>query len=72
MSEIWQMIATLGFPIVCAVILAWVVKYMFDKYTTDIAELNKNNKEECDKFTEALNSNTIVLQKLCDKLDNEK
>lgn len=65
------MIATLGFPIVCAVILAYVVKYMFDKYTNDIMKLTETHKEESDKFTEALNNNTIALQKLCDKLDKE-
>lgn len=71
MQDWVQMISTLGFPIVCAVILALTVKYMFDKYTTDISELNKIHKEESDKFTEALNNNTIALQKLCDKLDKD-
>lgn len=71
MGDIAQLIATLGFPIVCAVILAYVVKYMFDKYTGDIMKLTETHKEESDKFTEALNNNTIALQKLCDKLDKE-
>lgn len=36
-----------------------------------INKINDAHKEETDKFAEALNNNTIVLQKLCDKLDSE-
>lgn len=69
-STIAQLIGTLGFPIVCAVILAYIVKYMFEKYTSDIQELTKTHKEESDKFAEALNNNTAVLNRLCNKLDD--
>lgn len=69
-STIAQLIGTLGFPIVCAVILAYIVKYMFEKYTNDIQELTKTHKEESDKFAEALNNNTAVLNRLCNKLDD--
>lgn len=70
-DSIPALISTLGFPIVCAVILAYIVKYMFDKYTNDINAMVAVNKEESDKFAEALNKNTAVLSKLCDKLDME-
>ena len=69
-DSIPALISTLGFPIVCAVVLAYIVKYMFDKYTNDIQNLVATNKAESDKFSEALNQNTQVLAKLCDKLDN--
>lgn len=69
-STIAQLIGTLGFPIVCAVILAYIVKYMFEKYTNDIQLLTKTHKEESDKFAEALNNNTAVLNRLCNKLDD--
>nr|DAI95162.1 MAG TPA: hypothetical protein [Caudoviricetes sp.] len=36
-----------------------------------INKINDAHKEETDKFAEALNNNTVVLQKLCDKLDSE-
>lgn len=61
MNEIVQMISSVGFPIVMCVI-------MF-KYTYD---LNTQHKEESEKFTEALNANTLVLQKLCDKIGVER
>lgn len=69
-DSIPALISTLGFPIVCAIVLAYIVKYMFDKYTNDIQNLVATNKAESDKFAEALNQNTQVLGKLCDKLDN--
>lgn len=70
MTEIASMISTLGFPICTAVILFMTVKYMFDKYTSDIQQMNENHKKEVEEFTEALNKNTLVLQQLTDKLNN--
>lgn len=60
-NVILQAIASVGFPIVMCIMLMYYVK-----------EMSKNHKDESDKFTEALNSNTLVLQKLCDKLDCDK
>lgn len=64
MEELITMISTLGFPIVCAVILAYVVKYMFDKYTTDINSMNEKRNQESKEFADALNKNTAILNKL--------
>lgn len=69
MTEIATMISTLGFPIVTAIILFFTVRYMFDKYTNDIAAMTAQHREEVSEFTSALNQNTLVLQKLIDKLD---
>ena len=57
-NEIMQMITTVGFPIVMCLLLMW--------YTKDALE---KHKEESEKFTTALHENTLVLQRLCDKLD---
>lgn len=70
MTDIATMISTLGFPIVTAIILFMTVRYMFDKYTNDISDMTAKHKEEVEEFTAALNQNTLVLQKLIDKLDN--
>lgn len=79
MSDIVTMISTLGFPIVCAVILAYVVKYMFDRYTTDINRLTDTHNQESKEFADALNKNTAILNKVASilhdlvmKIDNEK
>lgn len=58
---ILQAITSVGFPIVMCLMLMWYVK-----------EISSKHKEESDKFAEALNNNTLVLQKLCDKLDEER
>lgn len=61
MNVIIQAITSVGFPIVMCLMLMWYVR-----------EISSKHKEESDKFAEALNSNTLVLQKLCDKLDEPK
>lgn len=70
--DIIQLISSLGFPIVACIFIAiWTAKQN-DNYRTDIKELQREHKEEINQVTEALNNNTLVLQKLCDKLDDEK
>lgn len=60
MNEISTLISTLGFPIGMCLIMCYYIN-----------KINDTHKEETDKFAEALNNNTVVLQKLCDKLDSE-
>lgn len=61
LNSITQIISTVGFPIAMCLMLFWYIK-----------DMNEKHKDETDKFTQALNENTIVLQKLCDKLDMER
>lgn len=60
-NTVLQSISTVGFPIIMCLIFAWYIK-----------DLNESHKEETEKFTEALNSNTIVLQRLCDAMNVER
>lgn len=55
-----QLVSTLGFPICCCLALMWYVKYVTDKHTEEIKQL-----------TEAINNNTIVVTKLCEKVDKD-
>ena len=59
-SELSTLISTLGFPIAMCLIMCYYIN-----------KINDAHKEESDKFADALNNNTVVLQKLCDKLDSE-
>ena len=52
-----QAIATLGFPIVMCVALLWEIKDMTTKH-----------QKETKLFSDSMNKNTLVLQKLCDIL----
>ena len=56
-----QAIATLGFPIVMCVALLYEIKDMTGKH-----------QEETKLFSDSMNKNTLVLQKLCDILGVER
>ena len=56
-----QAIATLGFPIVMCVALLYEIKDMTTKH-----------QEESKIFSDSMNKNTLVLQKLCDVLGVER
>lgn len=57
---ITSVIGTLGFPIVCAGAMFW----------QSIKE-REMHKQESDKWVEAINRNTLVMQKIADKLDTD-
>lgn len=71
MDVILQTVSTLGFPIACAVAMAWYVKYITDQNREDIGKLNEQHQNEMKEVTVALNNNTIALQKLSDVIRNE-
>lgn len=56
-NEVVSIISTVGFPIAACVALFWQSNQM-----------QKQHKEEMDGVKEALNNNTLVVQKLVDKL----
>ena len=67
-ATITTLISTYGFPIVMCCAMAWYVKYMTDKNREMIEKINEQHKQEMFEVTEALNNNTLALQKLTDKL----
>lgn len=69
-NMILQAITTVGFPIVCCGVLMYYVKYIRDKDTEMIADIMARHNEEVNTMSAALSENTLVLQKLCDKLDS--
>ena len=70
-NVILQAITTVGFPIVCCGAMMYYVKYSNDRNREDISKLNSDHKEEMNQITQALNNNTVALQRLCDKLGAE-
>ena len=64
-------IGSLGFPIIACLALGWYVKYMTDNSNARMDNIQKEHKEEVTKMTEALQNNTLAIQRLCDKLDKE-
>ena len=71
MDQIWSAIGQYAFPIVACVVMGWYVKYIQDNYRKDIADISTRHKEEMDKVTEALNNNTIAIQRLTDYIKED-
>ena len=69
MNDIVSIISAVGFPIVAAVGCGYFVKWQYEQKQKQNEEIRKEHKEEVTKMTEALNNNTLALQKLIDKLD---
>lgn len=68
-TEIMNAITTVGFPIVCCLAMAWYVKYTTDKNREEIHNLNEMHETEMLQVTNAINNNTLALQKLCDLIN---
>lgn len=61
MQDIVNAISTVGFPIAMCLILSYEIKGM-----------TESHKEETNALKDALNNNTIVLEKILTKLDLDK
>lgn len=60
MNEVVQVISTVGFPIVaCGALFYYITK------------MNDVHKAETDKMSDAINNNTLVIQKLLDRMGGE-
>lgn len=82
-GQILQAIATVGFPIIACIGIAWFFNRVNENYRNDIKELSKAHQEETKTITdklseeikalnESIQNNTLVLQKLIDKFDKEE
>lgn len=60
LSTVTNLISTIGFPITISLVLMYY-----------IMKLNDNHSNEVKALTNALNNNTVILQRVCDKLDLE-
>ena len=68
-NDIVTIITTVGFPIVACGGMAWYVKYITDKNREEMNAERAQHNEEMTKVTEALNNNTIAIQKLTDYIE---
>lgn len=71
-SDIIQLITTVGFPIVACGGMAWYVKYITDRNREDMKEERNQHDSEMQKVTDALNNNTLAIQKLTDYIEGRK
>lgn len=61
MQDLITAISTVGFPIVMCLVLSYEIK-----------EMTESHKEETNALKDALNNNTVVLEKILTKLNIEK
>lgn len=74
MPDIVTIISTVGFPIAACIFMGYFIKYQMDSFREQIDRITSEHKQEMSEVTEALNNNTLVITRLCDKLgefDNE-
>lgn len=68
-QTIFTGIGTVGFPIVACIAMGWFFFKVNENYRNDIKEMNASHKEEVKAMTEAINNNTMVIQRLIDKME---
>lgn len=69
MDNLIQLIGNYGFPIVACIFIGWYVKYTNDKNREQLEKLQMLHREEVSEMTKAINNNTLVIQKLVDRME---
>ena len=64
-------ISSVGFPIVACGAMAYFFAKTNQNYREDLKEQNQLHKEETKNLVDAINNNTLVIQRLCDQLDKD-
>lgn len=70
-NDIVSMITTVGFPIVMCGAMGWFVKDQTDKHRDEMSQERATHQEEISTMTEAINNNTLALQKLTDYMERK-
>ena len=71
-SSILTAIGSVGFPIVACCAMAYFFSKVNANYRADIKELTAEHKEEMANMTQAVNNNTLALQRILDKLGGDE
>lgn len=66
-----NMLTQFGYPIVVSLVAFWYIYKTSQQYRDDIREARREHAEEAKGFCEAVTNNTIVMQKLVDKLGGD-
>lgn len=68
-TSIGSFLQAVGFPIAACVAMGMYLKYITDAYREDTHKQDERYTQEIHALTEAITNNTVVMQKLVDKLD---
>ena len=83
MTDFVQLVANYGLPAIMCAVMMYYVKYREDKnddrmdaqnirHKDEIEKLSEANKQSLSDITQALNNNTLALQKLTDYMERQK
>ena len=83
MTDLVQVVANYGLPAIMCAVMMYYVKYREDKnddrmdaqnvrHKDEIEKLAETNKQSLADITQALNNNTLALQKLTDYMERQK
>lgn len=68
LDSIATVISAVGFPIVACIFLGYFIMKQLEASNKQLSEIQKEHNESVSKLAEAVNNNTLVIQKLIDKL----
>lgn len=71
-NGIVTLITTVGFPIVMCGAMGWYVKHISDQHREDMTSERVQHSEEVKATTDAINNNTLAIQKLTDYIERTK
>lgn len=67
-EDVMTVLQNFGFPVAVCVVLMWYIRELNNNFREQLSNIMNQHKSETDKMTEAINSNTLILTKLLDKL----
>lgn len=71
--DIETLLGSYAFPVIACLGMAWYVKYITDKNSKETSELNQQHTKVMiaykDELKDAINNNTLVMQRLCDTME---
>lgn len=71
-DTILNAVQSLGVAVVLCLLMAYFVKYMFDKFMSQRETDTQTYNEQISALRDAINNNTIVMTKLLSALDMEE
>lgn len=64
MDVVLQIIQTVGFPIACCVFMGFFIRKQNDEYREDVKTITEKYDASIEKFSKAIDRNTIILTAL--------
>lgn len=70
--DILTLVGQYAFPIVACIAMGWYVKDQSDKNREQLKDVMEQHREEMKEVTNAVNNNTLVIQRLVDFMEEKK